>query len=49
MAFDGNVGIRHSFIRGYFGVGDFAMFTTVGEENTSLIKLEELRAFGRSL
>lgn len=41
--------IYHGFIQGYFGVEDLGTFTAAGAENKSTAKLEELRAFGRSL
>ena len=39
----------HGFIQGYFGAEDCGVFTAAGAENRSSAKLEELRAFGRSL
>ena len=41
--------IYHGFIQGYFGAEDCGVFTAAGAENRSSAKLEELRAFGRSL
>lgn len=41
--------IYHGFIQGYFGAEDLGVFTAAGDENKSPAKLEELRAFGRSL
>ena len=41
--------IYHGFIQGYFGVEDLGVLTAAGDENKSPEKIEELRAFGRSL
>lgn len=40
---------NYHFIRTYFDAEDLGVFTAAGEENKSLVKLDELRAFGRSL
>ena len=41
--------IYRGFIQGYCGAGDCGIFTAAGAENKSAAKLEESRAFSRSL